>query len=76
LQCPSLAGFERSTEDASHLPWANGQPASSAPARVSSWEVHPVYRIDVCAETSLDQCAAANDIVWTPLDRWSAQTLR
>jgi hypothetical protein len=61
--------------DASHAPCA-GQPTSSAPARVSSWGVHPVYRIDVCRETSLDQCAAVDDPVWTPLDRWNAEILR
>src|SRR6266850_5768374 len=39
--------------DASHLPCSNGQPASEAPARTSSWEVHPVYRIDVCTALTL-----------------------
>jgi hypothetical protein len=28
--------------DATHMPCVNGQPASSAPARISSWEIHPV----------------------------------
>jgi hypothetical protein len=59
--------------DASHAPCTNGQPASNAPARASSWEVHPVYRIDVCRETALDACVGAKDAVWTPLDQWTGE---
>jgi len=57
--------------DASHLPCSNGQPASEAPARTSSWEVRPVYRIDVCnGGTDVASCPASSEGVWTPLDRW------
>jgi hypothetical protein len=41
-----------------------------APSRVSSWEIHPVYAIDVCKKKSLNSCKADNDSVWTPLDQW------
>ena len=59
--------------DASHLPCSNGQPASEAPARTSSWEVHPVYRIDVCsAGTDTGACPSTSESAWTPLDRWVA----
>ena len=59
--------------DASHMPCTNGVPAREAPARVSSWEIHPVYQIDVCnAGTSLSECAAGAS-VWTPLDQWLKQ---
>jgi len=60
--------------DASHMPCTNGRPAREAPARVSSWEIHPVYQIDVCnAGKSLSECAA-DAPVWTPLDQWLKQS--
>jgi hypothetical protein len=55
--------------DASHRPCPH-KPGSTDPARVSSWEVHPVYSIDVCKKKSLNSCKADNDSVWTPLDQW------
>ena len=56
--------------DASHMPCTNGRPATDAPPRVSSWEIHPVYQIDVCSTgTILSECAA-DAAVWTPLDQW------
>jgi hypothetical protein len=62
--------------DASHMPCANGHPASNAPARASSWEIHPVYQIDVCnAGTSLPECAA-DAPVSTRLDQWLKQPTR
>jgi hypothetical protein len=58
--------------DAAHRPCSGSPPtrASGAPARVSSWEIHPVYAIDVCKKKSLKSCKADNDSVWTPLDQW------
>lgn len=58
--------------DASHRPCAGTPPhaAQSAPARVSSWEIHPIYRIDVCKFKSLQNCKADNDSVWTRIDQW------
>jgi len=58
--------------DASHMPCANGVPAREAPARVSSWEIHPVYQIDVCGSGTLSECAA-DAAVWRPLDQWLKQ---
>lgn len=58
--------------DASHLPCANGHPAASAPARTSSWEVHPVYRLDVCRDVTLGSCAVGDGGAWIPLDQFSA----
>jgi hypothetical protein len=58
--------------DASHMPCANGVPAREAPARVSSWEIHPVYQIDVCSSGTLSECAA-DAAVWRPLDQWLKQ---
>jgi hypothetical protein len=46
------------------------RPGSGPPLRVSSWEIHPVYAIDVCTKKSLNSCKADNKLVWTPLDQW------
>src|SRR5262249_49728773 len=40
------------------------------PYRVSNWEIHPVYAVDVCTEKSLSACKADNNLVWKPLDQW------
>ncbi|HZS62507.1 MAG TPA: hypothetical protein VFA43_24790 [Gemmatimonadaceae bacterium] len=62
--------------DASHKPCTNGTASSDAPARSSSWEVHPVYRVDVCQNTTLTACAATDSSVWTPLDQWLVPSTR
>ena len=58
--------------DASHRPCSGNPPRASsrAPARVSSWEIHPVYGIDVCIKKSLRSCKAGDESVWIPLDQW------
>jgi hypothetical protein len=54
--------------DASHRPCPRPT-GSRDPARVSSWEIHPVYAIDVCTKKSLKSCKADNNdsSVWVPL---------
>jgi len=34
--------------DSSHVPCADGQPVPSNPKRFSLWEVHPIYKFEVC----------------------------
>jgi hypothetical protein len=54
--------------DSSHFPCANGQPAGAGnPKRVSLWEVHPIYKFEVCTAN----CDGAG--TWTPLDEWVKQ---
>jgi hypothetical protein len=36
------------------------------------WEVHPVYAIDVCKNTTLANCKDDNAAVWVPLHTWLA----
>jgi hypothetical protein len=57
--------------DAAHRPCSGSPPKAGqgAPARVSSWEIHPVYAIDVCTKKSLSSCKADNGSVWVPLDQ-------
>jgi len=37
------------------------------PPRRSIWEIHPVYRLEVCSRTTLAKCRYDDDGVWTPL---------
>jgi hypothetical protein len=53
--------------DGSHKPCENGE---GSPRRVSVWEIHPVYGIDVCRNTTLSGCSASNDAKWVPLEEW------
>lgn len=36
-----------------------------SPPRVSLWEIHPVYAIDICRNGSLSGCKADNESVWS-----------
>lgn len=54
--------------DASHRPCTQGHTVN--PARISSWEIHPVYSIFVCRNATLQACAANNVNVWIPFDVW------
>jgi hypothetical protein len=51
--------------DGSHTPCGESGPRFMA--RISNWEIHPVYAIDVCAFDTLAQCPIADESVWTPL---------
>jgi len=50
--------------DGSHKPCADGK---GNPKRVSSWEIHPVYAVDVCTGATLADCPAGDDSKWQPL---------
>ncbi|HEX7956877.1 MAG TPA: hypothetical protein VF508_08050 [Pyrinomonadaceae bacterium] len=52
--------------DSSHFPCANGQSAGAGnPKRVSLWEVHPIYKFEVCTAG----CDGAG--TWQTLDEWA-----
>src|SRR5262249_56066168 len=50
--------------DGSHRPCVGDE---GRPPRISVWEIHPVYGIDVCKKKSLTACRANVDADWTPL---------
>jgi hypothetical protein len=56
--------------DASHRPCVNGEPKESL-QRISLWEIHPVYSIDVCRQKTLGECSADNDSAWIPIERFT-----
>lgn len=55
--------------DASHKPCTPGKKVS--PARCSSWEVHPVYQIDICENTTIKACHPSKKGIWTPLHEFA-----
>jgi hypothetical protein len=57
--------------DASHRPGKNGTPQQSS-KQVSAWEIHPIYSIEVCTNTSLSGCKPDRDDVWMSLHDWLA----
>lgn len=51
--------------DSSHFPCANGQGVGDNPKRASLWEIHPIYKFDVCPSGTCTSSAQ-----WVPLDQW------
>jgi hypothetical protein len=56
--------------DGSHKPCTPGHPQS--PKRISVWEIHPVYAVDVCKKKSISSCRAGVVSDWVALDVWLA----
>jgi hypothetical protein len=50
--------------DSSHEPCVRGQKVRSNPMRASLWEIHPIYKFEVCTA----DCDGAGQ--WVPLDQW------
>jgi hypothetical protein len=50
--------------DSSHTACVNGSPVIGDPSRISLWEIHPIYRFEVCPT---ENCT---DGGWTPLEKW------
>jgi hypothetical protein len=52
--------------DSSHSPCTNGTPQQGDPKRASLWEVHPIYKFEVCTNSKGD-CTSGG---WVPLEVW------
>jgi len=50
--------------DGSHRPCKGTKPGTGDPARLTVFEIHPVYDIEVCSNNSLAQCRASSNN-WT-----------
>lgn len=55
--------------DASHVPCRPGKPVN--PARSSVWEIHPIYKVDVCKKKK--GCQVDVDSDWISLNEFSGQ---
>ena len=51
---------------------AGGTLVGESPQRISLWEIHPVYALDVCSNMDPAQCDVASDsaTVWMSYDQW------
>lgn len=58
--------------DDAHKPCFAGSPTSRpSPNRISVWEIHPVYSLDVCRMTDLTQCQnSSSSSDWASLEDW------
>lgn len=54
--------------DASHEPCPCGT-SNCEPLRSSVWEIHPVYKFEVCTKPD-SQCDVADDSAWLDFDKW------
>jgi len=52
--------------DGSHTPCSGSSRPN--PKRASLWEIHPVYSVDVCKQTTLAECQSST-AEWTPLTK-------
>jgi len=52
--------------DGSHTPCSGSSRPN--PKRASLWEVHPVYSVDVCSQTTIAECQSSS-AEWTPLGK-------
>lgn len=52
--------------DSSHFPCENNQGVRDNPKRASLWEIHPIYKFEVC---SAGTCTATSG-KWVALDQW------
>jgi hypothetical protein len=55
--------------DASHKPCHDG--SGAPPQRMSIWEIHPVYAVDVCKNKKLSSCDPDDSTNWEPLHKWA-----
>jgi hypothetical protein len=60
--------------DAAHRPCQNGTPHPGNPVRISVWEIHPIYAIDVCKFSSLARCKVSDNTAWTPFDKYKSKS--
>jgi len=60
--------------DAEHVPCQKGAIRQGNPVRISVWEIHPVYAIDVCKNKSLARCEVNDNSDWTPFDQFDPAT--
>lgn len=58
--------------DTSHKACPPGSPKGCAPKRISVWEVHPVYAIEICESTDASTCQPNATDGWVSLEEFLA----
>ncbi len=53
--------------DSSHSPCVSGVPVQGDPSRATLWEIHPIYKFEVCPAGT---CTGGTG--WVPLEEWKA----
>ncbi len=57
--------------DSSHTPCVGTKsPGPGHPLRVSVWEIHPVYKFEVCRNRTKASCPEGDTAVWLDLHEW------
>jgi hypothetical protein len=69
LQAPTYRITGQLFFDASHTPCTcDVTKCGGNPRRATNWEIHPVYKIEVCKAGAA--CVENNDEDWVPFDTW------
>lgn len=58
--------------DTSHTACGPGSPKGCTPKRISVWEVHPVYAIEICESTDASTCQPKATNGWVSLEEFLA----
>lgn len=53
--------------DGAHKPCKTPKGPAGHPSRISVWEIHPVYAIEVCKFRDIKKCRTGDDSAWLPL---------
>jgi hypothetical protein len=56
--------------DTSHKACGPGSSKGCTPKRISVWEVHPVYAIEICESTDASTCDPSGTAGWEPLEEF------
>ena len=56
--------------DGAHTPCAGDNDENAGPKRFSSWEIHPIYAMDVCKFTTKAKCRVDHDSDWKSFEEW------
>jgi len=56
--------------DGAHTPCSSDSDQTTTPRRFSSWEIHPIYAMEVCKFTTKAKCRVDHDLDWTSFAAW------
>jgi hypothetical protein len=56
--------------DGAHTPCSSDTDQNTTPRRFASWELHPVYAMEVCKFTTKSKCRVDHDADWSSFADW------